>query len=106
VGALGACRAGPVRLDRFRAIPIPPLGRWAWTHACRELVEARLFNSSRGSIAAVALFHGALDIFINSPVAAGVPNVMGAVLTIGTLLVIPVFGPEDLAKTPRVFERD
>ena len=60
-----------------------------------------LFNSSGGSIAAVALFHAALDIFIASPVAAELPNVMGALLTVGTLLLIPVFGRQNLARQPR-----
>ena len=36
-----------------------------------------VFNSSGGSIGAVALFRGALDTFISSPVAAPLPNVMG-----------------------------
>jgi hypothetical protein len=48
-----------------------------------------LFNASAGSISAVALFHAALDIFIGSPVATAVPNVMGALLTLGTLLLNP-----------------
>jgi membrane protease YdiL (CAAX protease family) len=60
-----------------------------------------LFNSSGGSVAAVALFHSALDIFIASPVAAELPNVMGALLTVGTLLLIPVFGRQNLARQPR-----
>jgi uncharacterized protein len=63
-----------------------------------------LFNSSRGSIGAVALFHAALDVFITSPVAAQLPNVMGALLTVGTLLLIPVFGRQDLSRRPRVIE--
>jgi len=59
-----------------------------------------LFNSSGGSIAAVALFHALLDIFIVSPVAAEIPSIMGALLTVGTLLLIPVCGRQYLARQP------
>jgi hypothetical protein len=43
-------------------------------------------------------------IFITSPVAAQLPNVMGALLTVGTLLLIPVFGSQNLSRRPRVIE--
>ena len=46
----------------------------------------------------------ALDIFFTSPVAAQLPNVMGALLTVGTLSLIPVFGRQNLARRPRVVE--
>ena len=55
-------------------------------------------------VGAVALFHAGLDIFISSPVAAPLPRVMGALLTVGTLLLIPVFGRQDLSRRPRVVE--
>jgi hypothetical protein len=61
-----------------------------------------LFNASGGSIGAVALFHAALDVFITSPVAPALPNAMGALLTIGTIILIPVFGRENLSRLPRV----
>jgi hypothetical protein len=48
-----------------------------------------LFNASGGSVAAVALFHASLDIFMMSPVSPHLPGVMGALLTIGSLLVVP-----------------
>jgi membrane protease YdiL (CAAX protease family) len=63
-----------------------------------------LFNSSGGSIVAVAFFHAALDIFIGSPVAAQLPNVMGALLTVGTLLLIPVYARTNLSRQHRVVE--
>jgi hypothetical protein len=64
-----------------------------------------LFNSSGGSIAAVAFFHAAIDIFMTSLVSPYVPNVMGAMLTIGALALIPVFGTQNLARD-RVVEPD
>lgn len=63
-----------------------------------------LFNSTGGSIAAVALFHAALDVFITSPIATALPNVMGALLTVGTLLLVPIFGRENLSGRARVIE--
>ena len=67
---------------------------WLMSLALGSILLTWLFNASAGSIGAVALFHAALDIFIGSPVAAAVPNVMGALLTVGTLLLIPTLGPK------------
>jgi hypothetical protein len=77
---------------------------WLVSLVLGSILLTCLFNSSGGSIGAVALFHAALDIFISSPVAAPLPNVMGALLTVGALLVIPVFGRRDLSRRPRVIE--
>ena len=77
---------------------------WLVSLVLGSILLTWLFNSSGGSIGAVALFHAVLDIFIGSPVAAPLPNVMGALLTVGTLLLIPVFGRENLSRRPRVIE--
>jgi membrane protease YdiL (CAAX protease family) len=79
-------------------------GGWFMSVVLGSILLTWLFNSSGGSIGAVALFHAALDIFISSPVAAPLPNVMGALLTVGTILLIPVFGRKDLSRRPRVIE--
>jgi membrane protease YdiL (CAAX protease family) len=63
-----------------------------------------IFNSSGGSIAAVAVFHAALDIFIMSPVSPSLPNIMGAIITLGALLLIPVFGAANLSDRQRIVE--
>ena len=78
---------------------------WLVSLGLGSILLTWLFNSSGGSIAAVALFHGALDVFM-SPVAPELQSVMGALLTIGTLLLIPVFGGENLARRPRIVEPD
>jgi membrane protease YdiL (CAAX protease family) len=75
---------------------------WLLSLGLGSILLTWLFNSSGGSIAAVALFHAVLDIFITSPVAPDLQSVMGALLTIGTLLLIPVFGAENLARRPRI----
>jgi membrane protease YdiL (CAAX protease family) len=79
---------------------------WLVSVVLGSILLTWLFNSSGGSIGAVALFHAALDIFISSPVAAPLPNVMGALLTVGTLLLIPVSGRRNLSWRPRVMEPD
>ena len=79
-------------------------GGWFVSVALGSILLTWLFNSSGGSVAVVAVFHAALDIFISSPVAAPLPNVMGALLTVGTLLLIPVLGRRDLSRRPRVVE--
>jgi len=83
---------------------LPGAGGWFMSIVLGTILLTSLFNSSGGSIAAVALFHATLDIFISSPVAAPLPNVMGALLTVGALLLIPVLGRRDLSLRPRVVE--
>lgn len=51
-----------------------------------------LFNSSRGSLLAVALFHGVLDVVMTSPVTGPLPSVMGALITIAGIAIPFVFG--------------
>jgi len=77
---------------------------WLVSLVLGSILLTWLFNSSGGSIGAVAFFHAALDIFIGSPIAAELPNVMGALLTVGTLLLIPVFGRQDLSRHLRVID--
>lgn len=77
---------------------------WLFSLCLGSVLLTWLFNSSCGSIGAVALFHASLDVFTTSPVAPDLPNAMGALLTIGALLIIPVFGRENLARRPRVVE--
>ena len=79
-------------------------GGWLVSVVLGSILLTWLFNSSGGSIGAVALFHAVLDIFISSPVAAPLPNVMGALLTVGTLLLIPISRRRDLSWRPRIIE--
>lgn len=79
-------------------------GGWFLSVVLGSILLTWLFNSSGGSIGSVALFHAVLDIFFGSPVAADVPNVMGALLTVGTLLLIPTVGARDLSRRQRVIQ--
>jgi len=61
-----------------------------------------VFNASGGSVWAVALFHGVLDVLINAPSEGPLQMVMGALVTVCGLLVPFVFGARDLSSKPRV----
>lgn len=84
---------------------LPGTISWLVSLGLGSILLTWLFNSSGGSIAAVSLFHAVLDILITSPVAPDIQSVMGALLTIGTLFVIPMFGAENLARRPRITAR-
>ncbi len=75
---------------------------WFMSLALGSIVQTWLFNSSRGSICVVAVFHASLDVFFMSPVAPGLSNVMGAVITIASLALIPLFGRQNLSRHARI----
>lgn len=77
---------------------------WLMSILTGSVLMAWFFNSSGGSVLAVAVFHGVLDIFMTSPVAPHVATAMGAILTIATIALVPLFGPTNLARRPRVTE--
>jgi membrane protease YdiL (CAAX protease family) len=69
-----------------------------------SVLMAWLFNSSGGSVLVAAIFHGVLDVFMTSPVVPEVPMFMGATLTVGTISLVPLLGPVDLARRRRTVE--
>jgi membrane protease YdiL (CAAX protease family) len=75
---------------------------WLSSMLTGSILMASLFNSSGGSVLAVALFHGVLDIVMSSPLGGPLPSVMGAVITICGLAVPFVYGRENLSRVPRV----
>jgi membrane protease YdiL (CAAX protease family) len=77
---------------------------WLMSILTGSVLMTWFFNSSRGSILAVAVFHGVLDIFMTSPVVPNVATAMGAILTIGTVALVPLFGPTHLARQARTIE--
>ena len=86
-------------------MPLIGLIGWAASLVTGSVVCTWLFNSTKGSIAVVALFHAALDIFIGSPTGGDVvPNVMGAAVVIGALLIPRRYGRETLSRRPKVIE--
>lgn len=77
---------------------------WMMSMLTGSVLMAWFFNSSRGSVLAVAIFHGVLDIFMTSPVVPRIAMAMGAILTIGTVALVPLFGPSHLARHARTIE--
>ncbi len=76
---------------------------WAASIVTGSVLCTWLFNSTRGSIAVLAVFHAALDIFIGSPTGGDVvANVMGAFVVIGALTLPRRLGREDLSRSPKV----
>ena len=63
-----------------------------------------LYNSSRGSLPVVAIFHGTLDIVFNSPSAGDLPLVLGVLVTLWGLGILALRGPRNLATIPRQIE--
>lgn len=55
---------------------------WFFSMVTGSVLMTWLFNSSGGSVAAVALFHGVLDIVMGSPGHPMTVNIMGGVLTV------------------------
>ncbi len=61
-----------------------------------------LYNSSRGSLLAVALFHGGFNFVTASPASTGtVAMLMGIGVTVAAVLVVVIYKPKNLARCNR-----
>lgn len=88
---------------------MPPIGLigWAASIVTGSVICTWLFNSTKGSVAVLALFHASLDIFIGSPTGGDVvANVMGAFVVIGALLIPRRLGRETLSRAAKVTATD
>lgn len=74
---------------------------WLFSILTGSILMTFLFNQSGGSVLAVALFHGVLDILMTSPVAPSLPSIMGAILTLLGIAVVVVLRPTNLARAER-----
>ena len=84
-------------------MPLIGLVGWAASIVTGSVLCTWLFNSTRGSIAVLALFHAALDIFIGSPTGGDVvANVMGAFVVVGALVIPRRLGRKTLSRSPKV----
>jgi hypothetical protein len=86
------------------ALDVPGIAVWLVCLGLGSITLTWLFNSSDRSIMS-ALFHAALDVFMTSPVAPGIEKVMGAQLTIGAALIVPVDGAESLSRRGKGADR-
>lgn len=79
---------------------------WAISIITGSVIMAWLFNASGGSVLAVALFHGVLDIVMMSPAHPMLPTVMGAVLTVTGFALPRLVGRANLSGHARIIEDD
>lgn len=75
---------------------------WLVSIVAGSFLMTALFNASGGSLLAVALFHGTLDVLMTSPTGGPLQTTMGALITIAGLTVPFRFGRENLAPRARV----
>ena len=75
---------------------------WAISILTGSVIMTWLFNASGGSVLAVALFHGALDIVMMSPAHPMLPTVMGAALTVTGFVLPRIVGRENLSSRARI----
>lgn len=74
---------------------------WFFFIVTGSVLLAWIYNSTGGSILIVSVFHGTLDIAINSPSGPELANVMGALVTIWGLTALVWGGPRNLCRGRR-----
>jgi uncharacterized protein len=74
---------------------------WFFFIVTGSVLLAWIYNSTGGSILIVSVFHGTLDIAINSPSGPELANVMGALVTIWGLAALVWGGPRNLSRRRR-----
>ena len=81
--------------------PVEVVG-WLSSIVAGSFLMTLLFNASRGNLLAVAVFHGTLDVLMNSPVGGSLQGAMGALVTVAGLTLPFVFGRANLAPSARI----
>jgi len=74
---------------------------WYFSILTGSILLTWLYNSTGGGILVVALFHGALDIVINTPSPGDLAFVMGVLITVWGILVLLVAGPTNLSRSEK-----
>jgi membrane protease YdiL (CAAX protease family) len=82
----------------FKGMGLATVPGWFFSIVTGSVLLAWLYNSTGGSVLIVAVFHGTLDIVINSPSGPELANVMGALVTIWGLAVLVWAGPRNLCR--------
>jgi len=76
---------------------------WFFSLLTGAILLTWIFNGSRGSILAVALFHASIDVVFTSDVASAfVVNVAGAIITLLGIVVLLIAGPRRLSRSEKV----
>lgn len=85
-------------LPSYKSIGVAGFPGFAFSLLAGAILFTWLFNSSRGSLLAVALFHGGFNFVTASPASTGtVAMILGIGVTIAAVLVVIVYKPTNLA---------
>ena len=85
----------------LKAMGLAGVPGWFFFIVTGSVLLAWIYNSTGGSVLIVSVFHGTLDIAINSPSGLELANVMGALVTIWGLTALLWGGPRNLCRGRR-----
>jgi len=89
-------------LPSYKSIGLAGFPGFAFSLLAGATLFTWLYNSSRGSLLAVALFHGGFNFVTASPTSTGtVAMVIGIGVTMAAVLVVVVYKPKNLARSER-----
>ncbi len=92
-------------VDGYLAMDLAGFAGLFFSFLTGALIMTWIYNASGGNLLAVALFHGCLDIVINTPSNTAIlPTSMGFLITIAGIALLLRYGRRDLASKPRVSE--
>src|SRR5688572_27839140 len=75
------------------------IGGWVSSLVTGSVLLTWLYNSSRGSLLVVAIFHAAIDVVFTSHTSSPiVVNVAGALITVAGVIVVVAVGPGYLSR--------
>lgn len=77
---------------------------WVFSLLTGSILLSWLFNSSRGSLVAVAIFHTTVDLAFTADMPKAAIGYMGAIITVWGIITIIIFKPKNLAKEERVIK--
>ena len=83
----------------YTGLGIAGVAGWLFSLVTGAVLLTWLYNSSRGSLLVVALFHATVDVvFTSTSSSPMVVNVLGAFITVWGILVVMVAGPRFLSR--------
>lgn len=86
-------------LPSYKSIGLAGFPGFAFSLLAGAILFTWLYNSTRGSLLAVALFHGGFNFVTASPASTGmVATIMGISVTVAAVLVVVVYKPANLAR--------
>jgi membrane protease YdiL (CAAX protease family) len=79
------------------------IGGWVLSLVTGSVLLTWLYNSSRGSLLVVAIFHATIDVVFTSQTSSpSVINALGAFITVAGVIVVVAAGPRDLSHIGKV----